>query len=505
MERDLAARGSVLYRRRMSTSEPTVATEAAPATVLRLATNTIVQIGGSFAASLIGLLTFVAVTRGLGATDFGVLTTALVYLMIPVILADVGLATVVVREISARPEQTAPAMQAALPLRALVAAIAVGLTVAVGFAVPFSAETRDLIAIGALGSFLTLMTQGLSPVLQAQLKMHWSVLSTIVGRLVTFGVTVAVLAAGGGIATVMAATVAGSAITFALHLIVVARIVSLRPRFDFGYWRVLLRGSIAIGLALAVAQISFRVDVLLLAAIRDSAEVGLYGAAVKLIELSELVAAAIGISVFPLLARFFQVDRRRAETLFQRTFDLLIAAAAPLVMLMTFAATPVIVFISGNEYREAGDALRLLAPYVLLSFVTGLSWRTLVAFGEDSALLRLAIGILTINVVLNLIVIPEYGFRGAAATSVLSEIAAITASVLLLKRRHGLAPSLRYGLAVVPAAALMVVVLLAMPGPIVVRATVAGASYVAALLLLPGTVRGIAAGGLRARRRQLET
>lgn len=489
----------------MTIGEPTLATEAAPASVLRLATNTIVQIGGSFAASVIGLLTFVAVTRGLGATDFGVLTTALVYLMIPIVLADVGLATVVVREISARPERTARAMQAALPLRALVSAFAVGLTVAVSYAIPFPAETHDLIAIGAAGSFLTLMTQGLSPVLQAQLKMHWSVLSTIVGRVATLGLTLAVLAAGRGIEAVMAANVAGSAATFALQLLVVGRIVSLRPRFDFAYWRVLLGSSIAIGLALAVAQISFRVDVLLLAAIRNSAEVGLYGAAVKLIELSELVAAAIGVSVFPLLARFAAVDRSRAVTLFQRTFDVLIAAATPLVVVMSFAATPVIVLIAGDDYAESGDALRLLAPYVLLSFVTGLSWRALIAYDEGWTLLRLATGILAFNVVLNLLVIPEFGFRGAAATSVVTEVGAVTASLLLLYRRHGLRPSLRYGLVVLPAAAVMTAVLLLVPGPIIVQVAAAGVAYIAVLLLCPGTVRVIATDGLRAGTQRLET
>jgi O-antigen/teichoic acid export membrane protein len=482
--------------REMMRGESTLATETAPASVLRLATNTVVQIGGSVAASLIGLLTFVAVTRGVGATDFGVLTTALVYLTIPVVLADVGLATVVVREISARPERTAPAMQAALPLRALVSVFAVGLAVALAFALPFSSRTRDLIAIGALGSLLTLMTQGLSPVLQAQLKMHWEVLSTIVGRVATFGLTLAALATGGGLGSVMVANVVGIGTTFGLQLGLVARIVSLRPSFDLAYWRVLLRGSITIGLAIAIAQIYFRIDVLLLAAFRDSAEVGLYGAAVRLIQLSELVAAAIGISVFPLLVRFIEVDRSRAATLYQRAFDLLIAAATPLVVLMTIAATSVIVLISGDEYQEAGEALRLLAPFVLLSFVAGLSWRALIAYGEDWALLRLAVGILIINVALNLVVIPMYGFRGAAVTTVASELAALGASLVLLKRRHRLLPSLRYGLVVLPAAALMAVVLVAAPGGILVRASLAGAAYVAALLLLPGTVRGIAVGSL---------
>ena len=51
----------------------------------------------------VGFLTFVAVTRGLGSDGFGTLTTALVFLIIPVVLADVGLSTALLREISADP------------------------------------------------------------------------------------------------------------------------------------------------------------------------------------------------------------------------------------------------------------------------------------------------------------------------------------------------------------------------------------------------------------------
>jgi O-antigen/teichoic acid export membrane protein len=478
-------------------SEPTVTGAERPhESVLRLATNTIVQIGGSLVASAIGLVTFIAVTRGLGAIDFGTLTTALVYLMIPVILADVGLTTYVVREISAQPERTEAAMQAAVPLRALVSAFAVGVAVAVAYVLPYSSETRTLIAIGSIGSFFTLMTQGLSPVLQVQLKMHWTVLATLVGRVTILVLTLAVLSAGGALNGVMAANVAGTAVTFAVQLTVVARIVSLRPRLDYAYWRTLLRGSIAIGLAIAIAQIYFRIDVLLLAALRTSMEVGLYGAAVKMLELAELVAAAIGVTVFPLLARYVASDPARTRMLFQRTFDLLLAAAGALVVLMTVTATEIIVLLAGEEFREAGDALRLLAPYVLLSFLTGLIWRALIAYGEDRALLVLAVGILSTNVALNLIVIPEYGFRGAAVTTVVSESIGLTAALTLLWRRHRLLPSVRYGLVVLPAALVMAAMLVALPGPFLVRAALAGAAYVGILLVLPGTVRVIASDSL---------
>lgn len=462
---------------------------AAPTSVMRLATNTVVQISGNLVANLVSLVTLIAVTRGLGAEGFGVLTTALVYLMLPVILADLGLSTVVLREISANPERTEPTMRAALPLRSIVALLAVSGTVAIGYALPFSAETRNAIAIGSLGSFLALLSQGLLPVLQAQLKMHWAILGIIAGRVAALALTLAALHTGGGIETVMAANVAGLAVTFLLQLGAVARIVSLRPSFDVASWRSLLRGSVVIGLALALAQIYFRVDTLLVAAIRDAAEVGLYGAAVKFIELAELVGAAIGISVFPSLARFVEVDHERAAKLFQRTFDILIAAAIPLSLMMALTATPVVVLLSGEDFREAGDALRLLAPYVLLSFVGGLSWRMLFALGADRALLGLAASVLAFNISFNLVAIPLYGFRGAAVISVLTQVVAVAALITLLCRRYGFLPSLRYGVAVLPAAALMAILLVTLTGPILIRASVAGAAYAGVLILLPGTVR----------------
>ena len=76
--------------------------------VVRLAANTVVQAVGSVVASAIGLFTFVAMTRGLGPEAFGDFTAATVFLMIPVVLSDVGLSSAVLREMSAHPERTGP-------------------------------------------------------------------------------------------------------------------------------------------------------------------------------------------------------------------------------------------------------------------------------------------------------------------------------------------------------------------------------------------------------------
>jgi O-antigen/teichoic acid export membrane protein len=307
----------------------------------------------------------------------------------------------------------------------------------------------------------------------------------------TLGLTLAVLAAELGFESVVAAQVAGAALVLLLHVVIVGRLVPLRPIVDTAYWRRLVAGSIALGLAIALAQAYFRIDAVLLALLRDPYEVGLYGAAYKFIEISELLVVAIPTSVFPPLARFVATGDPRVAPLVQRAFDVMLAAAAPLAVGMVVFAEPLVVAAAGEEFREGADALRLLGPFVLLSFVNGLLFRILMAHGRDRYLLGTTGSVLVANVVLNLAFIPVYGFRAAAVISVVTE-ALVLCPLAFAARRRGLAPRLGYVPVVAAAAGAMAVVGLFLPGPAALAIVASGAAYLAVLLALPGTGREVA-------------
>jgi O-antigen/teichoic acid export membrane protein len=474
---------------------------------VRLAANTIVQAVGSGLASLISFFTFVAVTRGLGPEAFGDFTAATVFLFIPVVLADVGLSTAVLREISAAPERTEAAMRASLPLRALISAAAVLAAVGVGLAMPFNDQTQVAILISSIGALFTLMTLSLQPVLQAQLKMHWAVAATLAGRVVTLALTLGALGVGLGFKSIVAAHVVGLAATFLLHLLAVALIVSLRPVVDVVYWRQLLTGSIVVGLAIAISLIYFRVDTVLLALLRSPEEVGFYGAAYKFIELVMLIPAAVGISMFPPLARFVAAGDPRAVALIQRSFDVLLAAAAPCVVVMVAYPTDLLSLAAGSEFEEGAVALQLLAPFVVFAFVNTVLWRVVLAARRDRTLLAVAVCVLALNVGLNLALIPEYGFKAAAVITVVSE-GIVVIAITLAARSVTPLPDLRYVPVVAAATAAMTAVVLLLREPALLGAAVAVAVYLTALLVLPGTARDVvvrdllpaAAGAVRRRR-----
>ena len=458
----------------------------------RLATNTIVQALGGILASVVGFFTFVAITRGLGPEAYGDFTAAMVFLFIPIAVADVGLSAAVLREIAIAPERTQAAMRASLPLRALVSAAVMAIAVGIGVALPFNDRTTTAVLIGSLGSFLALMTLALLPVLQAQLRMGWAVAGNVGGRVVSLVATLAALEAGFGFDAIVWAYVAGLAVAFVVHVVGVARVVPLWPPVaDRVYWRGLFVGSLVIGLAIAISQIYFRVDTLLLALIRSSEEVGFYGAAYKFIEVVQVLSATVAISMFPALANFIASGDRRARQLVQKVFDVLVAGGVFTAVLMLAYPEEIITLTAGPEFRDAAPALQLLAPWALFGFVNGALWRVLLASRHDTALLASSGGVLILNVALNLALLPAYGFKAAAVVSVVSE-AAVLVPVALVIRRDGLLPGLRYLPPVAVAGAALTAIVWVVPGPAAVVGTLGAAVYAAILLAAPGAVREIA-------------
>ena len=86
----------------------------------RVAANTAAQVAGRAVILALAAVSIVLITRYLGPSSYGRYALALSYIQLFGVLADVGLFTIVVREISKRPEQTSRLVGNAMTLRALV-------------------------------------------------------------------------------------------------------------------------------------------------------------------------------------------------------------------------------------------------------------------------------------------------------------------------------------------------------------------------------------------------
>jgi O-antigen/teichoic acid export membrane protein len=477
----------------MATPESPLASAERVAFVRRLGVNTIAQTAGLAGGTVLGFLNFLAVTRGLGPEAFGDLTAATVFLLFPVALADIGLATGVLREISVHSERSEFVVRASLPLRFVVAVGVLAVALAVSVLLPFTDRAQTAIWLGSIGAFLTLLALGLNPLFQARLQMHIPVSATIAGRALTLVLILVAFAGDRGFTAVVLAYVAGAALTFLIVFAVAARHISVRPLFATGYWGTLIRGSLTIGLATGVFLSYYRVDTVLVAVLRDPRETGLYGAAFKFVEIAEVLVAAIGVSVFPSFARLVATNDRRIAVAIQRSLDVVLAVSAPIILGTLLVADDLIKVTAGEEFAPAGSALRLLVPYLALLFVSAILIRVATALRVDVLLLGIAVAVLVLNVALNVALLPKYGYKVAALTSAISEGVVAVALSVIIWRRLAFVASLRYAWPVGLATTGMGMSYWLVPLPALAAVALATVVYAVVLVALPGAARDVVA------------
>ncbi len=340
-------------------------------------------------------------------------------------------------------------------LRTFLVILAMGLAVLAVFLVPYYSDT--LIPMGVLIATLAivigLLNGTISSVLQVHLKMQYATIGLVLGKIVSvlYMAWVAYFAFTGDLTTgfyhLMGAGVLGNLVMFLITAYYVRRFCKITYKFDFSYWKKVFITALPFGVALILNTIYFRLDVILMTFILphsqtmadpvlnctsglcSDTEIGLYGVAMRMLEMLVIIPVYFMNSVLPVMTRYIEEQSEKIRQLMQYSFDFLIATGLPILVGGFILARPIIQFISdpefigGNVFEFGSDlAVRILMFAMLFSFVNALFGFTLVVMNKQVKLMFINAGAVLFNLVGNFLVIPLWGFRGAAMTSVVSEL-----------------------------------------------------------------------------------
>jgi PST family polysaccharide transporter len=370
----------------------------------------------------VGLLVVVWVARYLGPEQYGTLNYALAFVALFSALANVGLDSVVVRDIVRHPQDREIILGSAFLLKAVGGVVALlGAVAIVSLTRPEDTLTLALVTLGAL----SLLLQAFDTVdlwFQSQLQSRYSVwarniafLMVAVGKIVLILMQAPLIAfAWAGVAeSVLAATCLVAAYRLAKQRLWRWRVSAPRVRM-------LLRDSWPLVLASVVVMLYMRIDQVMLGAMLGNEAVGIYSAAVRVSELWYVVPASIVASIAPAIVTAREagpvVYKQKLEQLFRAMVLISYAVTVP----MFLVSQPLVVLIFGAEYAAAGP---VLAVHVWASLFVALgiaSSQYLLLEGLNHvSLQRTAVGAVA-NVLLNLAWIPRYGALGAAFATLIS-------------------------------------------------------------------------------------
>lgn len=177
-------------------------------------------------------------------------------------------------------------------------------------------------------------------------------------------------------------------------------------------------GLITVSRSLRTIIVSF--DVILLGLMVRSSEVGLYSAAYRIVFFVMAIMYASHVAFLPEMAAHGK-DTDRMSSVLSRGIGLSVTVVLPFVVGGWLVAPALMSLIFGGAYVGGGAALQLLLVSVLLIAIHGTTRNVFLAtgrLGTETAIV--AIGV-AVNIILNLILIPRTGIRGAAIATVIGE------------------------------------------------------------------------------------
>ncbi len=431
----------------MST-EPQVP-EAAPDShapaVLR---STALQVGGHAIAIVLQTAATIVLTRFLGVDDYGRFTVLTVFLLIGVSVSEFGLNGTAVRWF-ARGDPPREVFSSLIGLRLLLSSLAALAALAVYALYPHHDAPLPAVVLTAVAMIVAGVNLTLPTVLQARLDFRLVVGLDVTARTVSFAVyaLAALLITAHDPDKRLVAAAAGLAIGYLaaalVGLLVVQRLaLPVVPTFHRHTWRRLLRDAAPLGLVVILGLASYRLDALVLAALQDAHDVGIYGLAYRFMEASIPLGLFVVAAVFPLLVKDEADSGRRAAQV-ARAADLLLIVGVG-VAAATFVLAPDLVrLLGGSAYAAAVEPLRILVLSLPFTFTAGLMSWTLIARGLQQRLIPITAAALTLNLVLNLALVPTYSYTASASVTLGVEILGALVLVVLVRRWLHVSPDPR--------------------------------------------------------------
>ncbi len=449
-----------------------------------VASNTIVQIAGRFAGNLLGVVTIAVMMRSLGTDGFGAYTTTVSFLQFFGILVDFGLTLTMARMISDDSHNEGRVASNVLTLRLFSAMVFFGLAPIVGLLFPYPPLVKTAIAVGALSFFTMTVSQVLTGIFQKHLATSRSALADTCGRVTLLAGVVFASVTGAGLLPVIASLVAGNAVQFGISFYYARKLTKLELAFDMAMWRTIIKESWPIGLSIAFNLVYLKGDVVILSLLRPQAEVGLYGAAYKVLDVITVIPTIFMGLMLPILARAWAAgNHEEFRRKLSKAFDALSLIALPLAFGTFVVARDLMSFVGGGRFANSGLYLGILMIAGAAVFWSALFGYSVVAMGMQKKMIGAYAVDAALSLALYAYAIPRYGATGAAWVTVFSEcfIALITAAAVLSTLRH--MPKLGVFMKAAAASALMAVsVWLAAPLNVLVRVAIGGGVYVALVI-----------------------
>jgi O-antigen/teichoic acid export membrane protein len=369
----------------------------------------------------------VLVVRQLGAEAFGQYAAVVAFGALFAFISDLGLSPYAVREVARWRDlpdglsRVQALYSNVLILRLLLAALAAMLVTITAWLSGRPSVMVGAIALNACGLILYAVQGTSDAVLAGFERLDLSAGAKVVNQLAFVAVGALVLFLGFGYYGLIVATLLGVALMTVVCLRGVY-VLGVRPgQASWGRWPRLLQASLPFGVIGFALGLSYKFDSVILNVFRSDAETGYYNAAYNLIFSAALVSNVFNTALYPSLARRAVSEPDSLPRIYERALRYMMLIALPIAVGGWALAGQLIPFLFTADYLPAVPALRIIIWSLPLMFASEFLGYIVLISGREGRAARAVLVSTGLNVVMNLLLVPYFGFIGAAVMTVLTE------------------------------------------------------------------------------------
>lgn len=399
-----------------------------------LAQNAALQIAGKATATILGVLTVAVLARYLGVEGYGQLTIILTFLSIFAVIVDFGLTLTTVQMISEKEANEEEILGNLMSLRIISAVLFLALAPVIALLFPYDDIIKMGIAIGAVSYLFGSTAQMMIGVFQKRLMMGRAVTAELLNRSLVFLGALFAPFFGLSLVGILMIFVVGNALQLLTILIFTSKLVKVGLKFNSKVWKTILIRSWPIGASIFFNLIYLRGDILFLSLYRSEAEIGIYGAAYKVVDVITVVPVMyMGLILPILIVKWSAKSKIDFNKFMQDTFDFMSVLALPFAFGAIAVGVPVMELIAGKEFSEAGLVLAVLGPAAAIVFFGAFFGHTIVAINKQKPMVWGYFAVAVLTVIGYMVFIPTHGIWAAAWMTLAAEvlITIVTAIVVI--------------------------------------------------------------------------
>lgn len=388
------------------------------------------------ANAILALGVAIVLARALGPKGYGTYAFALSLTSLLAIPAQVGLPTLLVRQVARYQLREEWGLLRGLLSRANNTALVLSIVLAIGAALVAWLTVDDsydekietlawaflMVPLVALGNLRGATLRGLRKVVQGQLPEM--LLRPAVLLLLAGGVF---LLSGKELSppNAMMFNVLAAAIAFVIGIILLlralpAQVRAATPDYETMAW---IRSVLPLSFIAGMQVINREADIVMLGLLAGNEDVGIYRVAVQGAMLVSFTLTAINLVISPQITRLYQSgDLERLQLMVTWSTRVVLATALPVAVMLGLFGKPILTFMFGESYADGHLALAILCFGQVVNVAMGSVINLLNMTGHEQETAKGVLVAAVSNILLNFALIPLFGIEGAASATAISLI-----------------------------------------------------------------------------------